>query len=111
MRIWTCPNCHTRLHACRSNDYWAEFPYSVTIDTAAYTDGWTDSEWVPTAATAKAWWPSTYGADYAGARVTFTLTAADRPDYEWDNGSSASKRLTTRRSTTRRAVSVSSRLH
>jgi hypothetical protein len=99
-----CSDSNVSLpHACRSNDYWAEFPYSVTIDTATATNGWTDSEWVPTAATAKAWWPGTYGADYAGARVTFTLTAAEHPDYEWDKAAS--------RRSTRQAVSVSSRLY
>jgi hypothetical protein len=93
------------LHSvtCRTNDYWAEFPYSVTIDTAASTAGWTDSEWVPTAATATSWWPNTFSASYAGAKVTFTVTAAEHPDYEWD-------RAISRRST-RRGISASTGVH
>uniref|UniRef100_A0A383VUP8 Uncharacterized protein n=1 Tax=Tetradesmus obliquus TaxID=3088 RepID=A0A383VUP8_TETOB len=86
-----------------SNDYWAEFPYSVTIDTASFTDGWTDSDWIPTAAAAKAWWPDTYASNYAGTRVAFTLTGVDHPDYDWDRAAS--------RRSTRQAVRVTSGLH
>ncbi|WIA33100.1 hypothetical protein OEZ86_006254 [Tetradesmus obliquus] len=71
-----------------SNDYLAEFPYGVVIDTASYTAGWTDSEWMPTAAAASAWWPETYTPDYAAAKVSFSLSAAEHPDYEWDRAAS-----------------------
>ncbi|WIA17105.1 hypothetical protein OEZ85_014000 [Tetradesmus obliquus] len=86
-----------------SNDYWAEFPYSVIVDTAYFTDGWTDSEWIPIAETAKAWWPDRHTSNYAGARVTFTLNAAEHPDYEWDTAGP--------RRSARRAVSATSRRH
>lgn len=65
-------------------DWYSEMPYDVTGNMGGSAVGYTDSPWIPRAASLKSWYPSMFPSTYKGTRCQFTVTALTHPNYILD---------------------------